>query len=194
MLGDRLHDAVRLAAQRERIFRSAGDETEREHSGDRVGLIGDRENRALHRRAERRPPSTRACNDRRWPAKSASLHVGLHVLIELLHARVKAADNSLQFGEFLDQFRGQIGFGQQRSFVDDAGSNGHAALLHRLGQPTGHALHAHRLVVVAAEIFLERNVAQQIDALAEGLLLVRLPEKARIVEAGAQNAFVAVPD
>ena len=122
------------------------------------------------------------------------LHVGLHVLIELLHARVKTADNSLQFGEFLDQFRGQIGFRQQRRFVDYAGSNRHAALLHRLRQPTGHVLHAQRLVVVAAEIFLERDIAQQLDALAEGLLLVRLPEKAGIVEAGAQNAFVAVAD
>ena len=51
-----------------------------------------------------------------------------------------------------------------------------------------------RLVVVAAQIFLEGNVAQQLDALAQGLLLVGLPEKAGIVKAGAQNAFVAVAD
>ena len=128
--------------------------------------------------------------------RNRELDVGLHVFIKLLYVRlrVKTADNPLQFGELLHQFRGQIGLGQQRCLVDHARSNRHAALLHRLGKPTGQALHAHRLVVVAAKIFLERNVAQQVDALAESLLLVRLPEKARIVETGAQNAFVAVPD
>ena len=127
-------------------------------------------------------------------ARDFDLHVGLQVFVELLHARVKAADNSLQFGKFLDQFGGQIGFRQQRGFVNYAGPNRHAALLDLFGQRTGHALHAHRLVVVAAEIFLESDVAQPFDALAQSLLLVRLPEKAGIVEAGAQNAFVAVAD
>ena len=78
--------------------------------------------------------------------------------------------------------------------MDDAGPNRRAALLHRLGQPAGHALHAHRLVIVAAKIFLEGDVTQQMNALAKGLFLVRLPEEAGIVEARAQNAFVAVPD
>jgi len=127
-------------------------------------------------------------------ARNRQLHVGLYAFVEFLHLRVEPADNSLQFGEFLDEFGGQIGFRQQRRFVDYAGPNRHAVLSHRLGERTGQVLHAHRLVVIAAEIFLERNAAQQIDALAEGLLLVRLPEKAGIVETGAQNAFVAVPD
>ena len=55
-------------------------------------------------------------------------------------------------------------------------------------------MHAQRFVVVAAKIFLERYVAQQLDALAESLLLIRPPKKAGIVEAGAQHTFVAVAD
>ena len=49
MLRDRLDDPVGLAAQRERIFRSRWAEAQREHAGNRVGLIGDREHRAFDR-------------------------------------------------------------------------------------------------------------------------------------------------
>ncbi len=193
MLGNRLHNAVRLAAQRKWIFRSTGDEPEREHASDRVGLVGDRENRPLNRRGGAVFHRLGLVMIVDGP-RNFQLHIGLHALIKLLHTRVQAADNSLQFGELLDQFRGQIGFRQQCRFVDYAGPNRHTALLHDLGQPTGHVLHTHRLVVVAAKVFLEGDVAQQLDALAEGLLLVRLPEKPRIVEARPQNPFVAVPD
>ena len=65
-------------------------------------------------------------------SRNFQLHIRLHVLVELLHSRIQTADNSLQFGEFLDQFRGQIGLGQQRSFVDYTGSNRHPVLFHRL--------------------------------------------------------------
>ena len=79
----------------------------------------------------------------------------------MLHARVEAADDSLEFSEFLDQFRGEIGLRQKRGLVDFSRANRHFTLLHCLGQRTGQVLYAHRLVEVAAQIFLEGHVGSR---------------------------------
>ena len=55
-------------------------------------------------------------------------------------------------------------------------------------------LHAHGLVVVAAQILLEGHRLQHRHALAQRNLLVGVPEEARVVEAGAQHALIAVAD
>ena len=78
--------------------------------------------------------------------------------------------------------------------MHDAGANRDAVLLDGFRKPTGEALHAQSLLVVAAEIFLERDILQQLDAITQSLLLIGLPEKARVVEACAQHAFVAMSD
>ncbi len=114
--------------------------------------------------------------------------------IELLHARIEATDNALQFGELFHQFRREIGLSQARSFVDHAWANGYAILLQDLAQPTAQALDTLGLVVVAAEIFLESDMLQGIETFQQRFLLVRFPEEARIVEARAQHSFIAVPD
>ena len=41
-------DPVRLPPERKRILRSAWNQPQREHAGDRVGLVGKRKHRALH--------------------------------------------------------------------------------------------------------------------------------------------------
>ena len=114
--------------------------------------------------------------------------------IELLRPGVEAADNALQFGEFLYQFGGEIGLGEQGGLVHHAGANRQPVLLDGFREPTGEALHAQSLFVVAAEVFLEGDVLQQPDAIEQSLLLVGLPEKAGVVEAGAQYALIAVAD
>ena len=53
-------------------------------------------------------------------------------------------------------------------------------------------LHAHRLVEVAAQVFLESHGLQHVNAIAQRDFLIGVPEEAGIVEAGAQHAFVAV--
>src|SRR6201984_2395561 len=70
--------------------------------------------------------------------------------------------------------------------------NRNTTLLHDFGKAAGHPLDAQSLVVIIPKIFLESNIAQEIDALAQSLLLIRLPEKAGIVEASAQDALIAV--
>ena len=52
----------------------------------------------------------------------------------------------------------------------------------------------HRLVEVAAKVFLEGDRLQHLDAVAQRDLLIGVPEEARVVEAGAQHALVAVAD
>ena len=59
-------------------------------------------------------------------------------------------------------------------------------------QPTAQPLHAQRLLVIAAQVFLEGHVLEPDRALAQGMLLIGLPEEARIVEAGTQHAFMSV--
>ncbi len=53
-------------------------------------------------------------------------------------------------------------------------------------------LYPHGLVEVAAQILLEGHCLQHFDAIAQRDLLIGVPEEAGIVEAGAQDAFVAV--
>ena len=53
-------------------------------------------------------------------------------------------------------------------------------------------LHAPGLVVVAAQVFLEGHRLQHLHALAQRDLLIGLPEEARVVEAGAQHALIAM--
>src|SRR5438105_3407558 len=50
------------------------------------------------------------------------------------------------------------------------------------------------LLVIAAQVFLKGNVLQPCGALPKRVLLVCLPEEARVVEAGSQDTLVAMPD
>src|ERR1051326_370419 len=75
-----------------------------------------------------------------------------------------------------------------------ARTNRQAVLLENFAEPTTQPLHSLSLVVIAAEILLEGHVFQQVQPLQQRLLLIRFPEEARIVEARAQHALVAVPD
>ena len=106
--------------------------------------------------------------------------------------RVEPADDALQLGELLHQLGRQIGLAQVRGLEDDAGTNRAACAANGFADQTAQLLHATGLVVVAAEVLLEGHRLQHRHAIAQRDLLIGLPEKARIVEAGAQHALVAV--
>ena len=114
--------------------------------------------------------------------------------IELLNSGIQPSDNPLQFCEFLHQFGSQIGLGQVCSFMNDTRAHGKPAVSHGLAQPTAQPLQSNRLFVITAEVFLEGNFFQPAGALPERVLLVYLPEETCVVEAGSQNALVAMPD
>src|SRR5271169_5143818 len=102
MLSDDLDDAVGGAAQGERIPRTAGLQTESEHSGDGVGLVGNRSHGAFQRRGH-------IVVHRFWlvmMVDRVANGVGCRLWqqwIELLDLGVKAADDALKLGKFLDQ-------------------------------------------------------------------------------------------
>ena len=117
-----------LAARRraKRIFGAGGLESEGEHAGDGVGLVGDGEHGAFESR------------------RHGVVHrLGLVVVvdgvadgfggrvrqerIEVLHLGVESADDALEFGEFLDEVGGEIGFAEQSGLVHDAGADGDAS-------------------------------------------------------------------
>ena len=83
-------------------------------------------------------------------------------------------------------------FARQRGLVHDAGADRDAALRESSRNPAAQPLHPQRLVVVAAQVFLEGHVLEPRDPLAQRMLLVGLPEEAGVVEAGPQHALVAV--
>ena len=114
------------------------------------------------------------------------------VWIELLHSGVESANDALQLGKFLYQFRGQISLCQTCGLVNHAGADRHSVLANDFAHPTGDALNPQRLVVIAAQIFLESDILQPLHSLPQRMLLVGLPEEARIVETGPQHAFMAV--
>ena len=85
--------------------------------------------------------------------------------IKLLNPGVESADDALQLGKFLYQFRSQIGFGQARRLVNHARTHCHSILANDFAHPAGYSLHSQHLVVVAAQVFLEGDVLQPQRAL-----------------------------
>ena len=77
-------------------------------------------------------------------------HILLQVVIEDLHTGVEAADNSLQFRKFFDEFGREISLRKACGFVKHAGTDCDAAIANSLRQPTANPLHAPCLLVVAA--------------------------------------------
>ncbi len=106
-----------------------------------------------------------------------------------LRAGVESADDALQFGEFLDEFGGEVGFRKLRGYwlrpVSLAASEFGAR--RRRGSRCG-------FFEIGAELGLERDAAEIDHAIGEGPFLIGVPEEAGVVEAGSQDAFVAVLD
>ena len=117
-----------------------------------------------------------------------------HDRVELLHPRIQAADDALQLGELLHQLGRQVGLAEQAGLEDDARTHRAARTANRFRDQAAQFLHAKGLVEVAAQVFLEGDGLQHLHALAQRNFLVGLPEEARVVEAGAQHALVAVPN
>ena len=133
-----------------------------------------------------------------WPASGARnrvFHADRFVLIVdgdgdffgfALGARVETADDALKFGEFLDEFGGEIGFREQRGAL-------RVGLAAEFVSPT-QCHHPLGLLEIAAEFGLEGDVGEIVHAVGELLFLIGVPEEAGVVEAGAQHAFIAVTD
>ena len=71
-----------------------------------------------------------------------------------LRARVKSADHALQFGEFLDQFGGEVGFAELGGAL---GVGVTAEFLHKCDNALG-------LFEIGAELRLERDVGKILHA------------------------------
>ena len=193
VLDEGADDAVGGAAQGKRVLGAGGDHAEGEHSGDGVGFVGDGQDGAFER------------------AGNFVFHGGGLVLIVdgladgdgrafgKLHAlglvdEVESADDALEFGELLDQFGGEIALGHERGFVDHAGTVRGIDAGDDGADEAAEVLGADGLVVVAAQLLLEGDRLEHGHAVLEGELLVGVPEEARVVEAGAQDALIAVAD
>ena len=98
----------------------------------------------------------------------------------------------MQLSEFFHQFGREVSFGQTSRLVNNSRPHLDSVLTNAFAQPTAQALHPQRLFVIAAKIFLEGDVLQPRNPLAQRMLLVGLPEKACVVEAGAQHTLVAM--
>ena len=96
----------------------------------------------------------------------------------------KPADDALQIGELLHHFGGQVALGKQRRAL---GVGVAAQFLHQRDNPLG-------LLEIRTELGLERDVRQIFDAVRELLLLIDVPEEARVVEARLEHSLIAVLD
>ena len=115
--------------------------------------------------------------------------------IEFLHPRIQAADNALQFGKFFHQFGRQDRFSPAAPPYEPrpGGRSCHSGLMISQSQLATRCTRS-SLFVIAAQVFLEGDVLQPLQPLAQRMFLVGLPEEARIVEARPQHAFMAVPN
>ena len=105
------------AAQRKRILRARGLQAQRKHSGDGVGLVGDREHGAFERARHRIVHRLRLVLIVDGVADGIAVASARSDRVPAPCA-YKPADDALQLGELLHQLGGQIGLGQQRGFVN----------------------------------------------------------------------------
>src|SRR5438094_10487243 len=95
------------------------------------------------------------------------LSVLFHVAMEVWHARIQAADDPLQLGEFLNGLGREIGLRQACCFVSHTWADCYPALANALSEPTAYPLSAPRFLVIRAEVFLESYLLQPGDAFAQ---------------------------
>src|ERR1700679_1623192 len=107
-------------------------------------------------------------------------------------AEIKAADDTLQFGELFDELRGEIGLGKRGGIANRRCVNVDSSCNRNLCDSLSDIADTFGLLGVAAEVFLEGDVFEQGCTVGEGGALVELPEEAGVVEAGAENALVAL--
>ena len=146
------------AAQGEGIARSGGDESDAEAAAEGVQFVGQR-------------------HDLRGAvARNGVLHAfRLVVIVDglpdgfglALHACVEAADHALEFGEFLDQFGGEI------DLAEFGGAHG-VGISAEFG---GELHHAFGLGQVAAEFGLEGDVGEVRFAVGERFSSGRFPRR-----------------
>src|SRR5437763_15254512 len=89
------------------------------------------------------------------------LSVFFHVAIEVLHARIQAADDPLQLGEFLNELGREIGLRQAGSFVNYTWAGCYPALSNALSEPTAYALNTPSILAIRTEVFLESYLFHQ---------------------------------
>jgi hypothetical protein len=117
-----------------------------------------------------------------------------HCFRQALRSRIQTSDNSLQFGEFFDQLRGQIGLGQAACKVGGLHVEADCMLPQDRADLCRQANNAIGLFETAAQVLLKSNRLEHLHSVVEWNPLVRVPEKARIVKSGAQHPFVSVPN
>ena len=177
-LDQRARQAQRIAAQGERILVSAGLEARGEPASHGVQALGHRQHLAQSRRRDciaghaRRVRLIDGVGDRARLAERAG---------------VVTAHRALQFREFANHARLQVGLGQARGahglFRVEAQRGGH-----RRGQRSN----ALALVGVAAQLVLVAHRCQALAHRLEALLEVFLVEEPRIGEARADHPLVAL--
>ena len=196
-----LYDALRGAAQRERILRAGRLRADLEEARDRVDLVGDRDDRAAQCSRQRVVDV-----DRQVVIVDRLPNIGRITFF----AGVDAADLSLQIGEFLHHLRDQIGLAElRRDQCSAAALCGAAALggvsvrFRRRGRRRyidrryvqdlrGDGGDALRLLEVVAELLLKLQVRELVEALLELLLAIGLVEELRVGEARVRDERVAV--
>src|SRR2546423_4592915 len=108
MLGHKANDPICSAAKREWVLRAGGLESQREHTSDGVGFVGERKQCALG--------SARdgiICRFRTVMIVNRIRNCWLMAL----RAGVESADDALELGEFFDELGGEIGLRQPCGFV-----------------------------------------------------------------------------
>ena len=106
-----------------------------------------------------------------------------------LGASIEAADDALEFCEFLHHVGGEVSFQEfgGAGCGVGIGSRCRCDILYQ-------SYHADGLFEIRTELGLKRDVLQIGHAIGQFLPLIDLPEKAGVVEARAEHAFVAQAD
>ena len=112
------------------------------------------------------------------------------VVAEAVIARIVSAHEPLQFRELVDHLAGEVGF---RQFARDTRLFG-IRTGHEGRERLGELADPHGLVVNCAELRVEDDLLQFRQAARQRLFAILIPEEARIGEAGAQHALIAVDD
>ena len=109
-----------------------------------------------------------------------------------LRARVKPADDSLQLGEFPNHLGGKITLGKFRRAIRFCHMGLHqAAVEPLLGKPAGNGADAFHFVAVTPQPRFVHDAFEFRQIVGQPTFLIRLPEKLRVRQTGAQHSLVA---
>ena len=177
-----VEDTDGLAAQGEGVLRTGRNEAAAEHARNGIEFIGNAQDLAHVGLRQDVAGKTRLV---------LFVNGFGNAFIFTVDEGIFLAHDALEFGEFHDHLRSQVGFRQERSALQFGVIQAEVEFMVEEDRDLFQAL---RFVIQRSQAILEDDFLQFFCVIGEGMFLIFFKEEFGIVQAGAEDAFIAVLD